>query len=158
MIKIRGLSLLACAALVAILTSAAQVQARQGGGFFFAPFFAPSPWQYYGPAWRGRYDAPPRRRHAAPPRRRKAVAATQRKLAQTRRKSKAALVIPAKAMRSQTVGCERARDIVAEYGFTNIKVEACSGPSLDFTATRDGKPFSIQIAANGELAKVRRHR
>jgi len=158
MLDIRGLVLLACAALVAIVTSPAPVQARQGGGFFFAPFFAPSPWQYYGPPRRGRYDAPPRSRHAAQSRKRKAVAAAQRKLVQARRKSKVALAVPARATPSQTVGCERARAIVAEYGFTNIKVEACSGPTLDFAATRDGKPFSIQVAVNGELARVRRHR
>ena len=52
----------------------------------------------------------------------------------------------------------QAETIVAEFGFKNIKAEACTGPIFDF-ATRDGKPFSIQIvAASGELAQVRRHR
>jgi hypothetical protein len=155
MINVRVLVLLACASLLAVVISVSQVQARQSGRFFFAPYFAPSPWPYYEPRWRGRYYAPPRRRHYAPPRKRKAVASTQRKLIQTRKKSKAALAVP----RSRPVGCERAEAIVAEYGFTNIKVEGCTGPTFDFSATRDGKPFSIQIvAANGELAKVRRHR
>jgi hypothetical protein len=39
----------------------------------------------------------------------------------------------------------------------NIKGELCTGKNLGFSATRDGKPFSIEIvAANGELAKVQR--
>jgi hypothetical protein len=159
MINVRLLVLLACASLLAAVISVSQVQARQSGGFFFAPYFAPSPWSYYEPRWRGRSYAPPRRRHYAPPRKRKAVASTQRKLIQTRKKSKAALAAPPTTTRSRPVGCERAEAIVAEYGFTNIKAESCTGPTLDFSATRDGKPFSIQIvAANGELAKVRRHR
>jgi hypothetical protein len=159
MTHVRVLALLACAALLTVVMSAAQVQARQSGGFFFAPFFAPPPWSYYEPRRRGRYYAPPRRRHYAPPRRRKAVASTQRKLIQTRNKTKAALAIPPRTARSQPIGCERAEAIVAEYGFTNIKAEVCTGTTFDFSATRDGKPFSIQIvAANGELAKVRRHR
>jgi hypothetical protein len=159
MIHVRVRASLACAALLVAVMSAAQVQARQGGGFFFAPFFAPSPWSYYEPRWRGRYYAPPRRRYYAPQRRRKAVASTQRKLIQTRRKNRAALAIPPRTTRSQPIGCERAEAIVAEYGFTNIRAEVCTGPTFDFSATRDGKPFSIQIvAADGELAKVRRHR
>jgi hypothetical protein len=158
MINLRVPVLLACAALLAFGLSASQAQARQGG-FFFAPFFAPSPWPYYEPRWRRRYYAPPRRRYYAPPRKRKAVASTQRKQIQTRRKSKAALAIPPETTRPQPVGCDRAETIVAEFGFKNIKAEACTGPIFDFSATRDGKPFSIQIvAASGELAQVRRHR
>ncbi len=159
MIHVRVLALLACAALLAVVMSAAQVQARQSGGYFFAPFFAPSPWSYYEPRWRGRYYAAPRRRHYAPPRKRKAVASTQRKLISMRSKGKAALAIPPRTTRSPPIGCERAGAIVAEYGFTNIRAEVCTGTTFGFSATRDGKPFSIQIvAANGELAKVRRHR
>jgi hypothetical protein len=55
------------------------------------------------------------------------------------------------------VSCDKARGIVAEYGFKDIKAESCSGKTFGFHATRDGKSFSIKIvAANGELAEVRR--
>ena len=63
--------------------------------------------------------------------------------------------IPAAA--AGRVTCERAQAIVAEYGFTEIQPETCEGRTYDFTATRDGKPFSIKIvAADGELAEVRK--
>jgi hypothetical protein len=55
------------------------------------------------------------------------------------------------------VDCEKAQLIVADYGFRNIKAENCSGDTLGFSATRDGKPFSIRIfAADGEFAEVKR--
>jgi len=156
--KVRVLALLGSAALLAVVISASSVQARQGG-FFFAPFFAQTPWPSYQPRWRGRYYASPRRRYYAAPRKSKAVASTQRKQMQTRRKSKAALAISPKVTRPQPVGCERAEAIVAEYGFKNIKAETCTEPTLQFSATRDGKSFSIEIVgASGELATVRRHR
>lgn len=56
-----------------------------------------------------------------------------------------------------TVSCDKARGIVAEYGFKDIKADSCSGKTYGFSATRDGKNFLIKIvAANGELAEVRR--
>ena len=59
----------------------------------------------------------------------------------------------------QSVSCEKAQAIVSEFGFKEIKADLCVGATFHFSATRDGKPFSIQIeAANGELAKVQRHR
>ena len=59
----------------------------------------------------------------------------------------------------QAVSCEKAQAIVGDYGFKEIKAEECAGAIFHFSATRDGKPFSIQIeAANGEVAKVWRHR
>ena len=55
------------------------------------------------------------------------------------------------------VDCEKAQVIVADYGFKDIKAESCSGDTLGFSATRDGKPFSIRImAADGEFAEVKR--
>jgi hypothetical protein len=55
------------------------------------------------------------------------------------------------------VDCHKAQLIVADYGFKDIKAESCSGGTLGFTATRDGKPFSIRIsAADGEFAEVKR--
>jgi len=55
------------------------------------------------------------------------------------------------------VSCDKARGIVADFGFKDIKADSCSGKTYGFSATRDGKPFMIKIvAANGELAEVRR--
>ncbi|MET0483081.1 MAG: hypothetical protein ABWZ27_09235 [Aestuariivirgaceae bacterium] len=55
------------------------------------------------------------------------------------------------------VDCEKAQVIVADYGFKDIKAESCSGETLGFSATRDGKPFSIRISAtDGEFAEVKR--
>jgi hypothetical protein len=56
-----------------------------------------------------------------------------------------------------TVDCEKALAIVADYGFKDVRAKNCSGGTLGFTATRDGKPFSIRIfAADGEFAEVKR--
>jgi hypothetical protein len=157
MIDFRKFILLAGAVLLAISLSPTAGQARQGG-FFFAPFFAPWPGPFYEPRRRERYKAPPRKRYSGSARKGTAVRSAQRKVTQTRRIRQAALVIPGKAAPiQQPISCEKAQAIVAEYGFKDIKAEACDGATHDFRASRDGKPFSIQIlAADGELAKVRR--
>jgi hypothetical protein len=59
--------------------------------------------------------------------------------------------------RQGAVSCDKARGIVAEFGFRDIKADSCSGKTYGFSATRDGKAFSIKVvAANGELAEVKR--
>src|SRR6476469_4432347 len=64
--------------------------------------------------------------------------------------SKAELV--ANVTSVNVINCEKAQAIVADYGFKDIRDGNCSGGTLVFTATRDGKPFSIIIsAADGEL-------
>ena len=69
--------------------------------------------------------------------------------------SKAELV--ASVISVNTIDCEKAQTIVADYGFKDIRAGNCSSGTLVFTATRDGKPFSIRIfAADGELAEVKR--
>src|SRR5262245_59738974 len=74
---------------------------------------------------------------------------------QTRARPKAQLV--ANVLPVNAVDCEKAQVIVADYGFKDIKRENCSGDTLGFSATRDGKPFSIRIfAADGEFAEVKR--
>jgi len=61
------------------------------------------------------------------------------------------------AAAENAVDCDKAQVIVADYGFKDIKAENCSGETLGFSATRDGKPFSIRIlAADGEFAEVKR--
>src|SRR4051794_30429298 len=63
----------------------------------------------------------------------------------------------AAAAPESAVDCDKAQVIVADYGFKDIKAESCSGETLGFSATRDGKPFSIRIlAVDGEFAEVKR--
>jgi hypothetical protein len=144
-----GSVLLLCVTLLVVATYSSEVESRQRG-FFFAPFFAPWPDQYYRPAWRHRYYALPRKRKAV-----RSVRATQ-----TRKRQQSALLISRTAPRiDKSVGCERARGILMEYGFKDIKAEVCTGTTLGFSARRDGKPFSIRIlASNGEFEEVRRVR
>jgi hypothetical protein len=171
-------ALLGClVALFAGFIFSSHVEARQGGygGFFFAPF-----WSYEPPPWRQRYYAPPRKRYYAPSRKRKVVRSERRRFSQSANR-RAALAI-AKSRKAQrlaarelpqkavavpngatgalpSVTCEKAQSIVAEFGFKEIKAELCIGENFEFHATRDGKPFLIEIeAANGELAKVQRLR
>ena len=106
-------------------------------------------------------------RYYAPPQKRKAIHSAQRNLTNSRKRQRVALAVPRSAMRKQSVGsksgkqpvqqavsCEKAQAIVSEFGFKEIKAEVCEGASLHFSATRDGKPFSIQIvAANGDSQK-----
>jgi hypothetical protein len=144
-----GLVLLSFTMLFAACLHSSEGQARQRG-FFFAPFFAPWPGQYYRRAWRQRYYSPPRKRKAV-----RSVRVTQ-----PRKRQQAALVIPRTATPTrQPIGCDKAWDMLAEYGFKDIKAEVCTGITLGFSASRDGKPFSIRIlAANGEFEEVRRLR
>jgi hypothetical protein len=79
---------------------------------------------------------------------------------QAHKKQQAALLVARTASRiDKSIGCERAQNILTEYGFKDIKAEVCTGTTLGFSASRDGKPFSIRIlAANGEFEEVRRLR
>lgn len=75
----------------------------------------------------------------------------------SKNKHQALAVSKGSAAVSPRVTCETAKTIVAAYGFTDIEAKVCAGKVLGFAASRDGKPFAIQIvAASGELAKVRR--
>ena len=60
--------------------------------------------------------------------------------------------------RCQRSPVKRAGAIVAEFGFNHVEAQLCTKENLEFRALRDGKPFSIKIKANGELAKVQRLR
>jgi hypothetical protein len=150
--------LFACAVLFAADAYVSEAQAARDE-FYFSPYFAPWPGQYYRPSWRPRYYAPPRKR--------KVARSARRSMTYTRKRQRAALAVPRRSMRAeprmkalqQVVNCEEAQAIVGEYGFKEIKADLCEGATFHFSATRDGKPFTIHIeAANGELAKVQRHR
>ena len=166
-------ALLGClVALLAGFIFCSHVEARQGGfgGFFFGPF-----WSYEPPAWRHRYYAPSRKRYYASRKRRfserrrfsrsanrraaLAIAKTRNAQGMARKLPQNAVAVPNGPTGAlPSITCEKAEAIVAEYGFKQIKAELCIGESFEFHATRDGKPFLIEIEANGELAKVKRLR
>jgi hypothetical protein len=55
------------------------------------------------------------------------------------------------------VSCDKARQIVGDYGFSNIENKACAGSVYSFSAQRDGKTFAIKVSSlNGELTEVKR--
>jgi hypothetical protein len=39
----------------------------------------------------------------------------------------------------KSIGCEKARDILTEYGFNDIKAEVCTGITLGFSASREAR-------------------
>ena len=136
MSSLRRLVAFACAALLVGGAAVSEAQAGQcfGGFFLSLPFLQPF------------YQS------------RKRVPTVQRnftRLHRLRKERKNALAVPTASQPS--ISCEKAQAIIADYGFKDIKAELCAGKNLSFSATRDGKPFSIEIiAANGELAKVQR--
>ena len=162
-------AVLGCLAmLVAGFMCSSQVEARQRGFgvFFFAPL-----WSYGPPRWRQRYYAPPRKRKVVRSERRKFTQSANRRaalaIAKARKAERMARELPHKTIAVPngttaalaSITCEKAQAIVAEFGFKQIKTELCIGENFEFHATRDGKPFLIEIeAANGELAKVQRLR
>jgi hypothetical protein len=62
----------------------------------------------------------------------------------------------AQSLTVSSITCDAARAVVADYGFKDVKPDLCVGKTLRFRATRDGKDFLIEIAANGDLARVQR--
>jgi hypothetical protein len=56
-----------------------------------------------------------------------------------------------------SITCDKARQIIWDLGFGDVKPQLCIGNKFGFVAKRDGKSFSIEIlAANGEVTKVER--
>jgi hypothetical protein len=56
-----------------------------------------------------------------------------------------------------SITCDKARQIIWDLGFEDVKAELCTGTTFGFVAMRDGKSFSIEIlAADGEVTKVER--
>jgi hypothetical protein len=162
---IRGLAMIACVAIIAcVAASEASAEQRNwfgpsgGRSMFWGGMFAPQP-TFYPPPRQRYYRAPSRRSvHRDTRARSKVVRASPSSAKRVRRTAAlagATSAIPAAA--EGRVTCERAQAIVAEYGFTEIQPETCEGRTYGFTATRDGKPFSIKIvAADGELAEVKK--
>lgn len=65
---------------------------------------------------------------------------------------------PAPAQQAQAqVSCEAAAEVVANYGFSDVRAADCASDPYRFSATRDGTDYSIGInAASGEIAQVSR--
>ena len=63
----------------------------------------------------------------------------------------------AKAIPVGTVSCNKAQEIVAGFGFSDIRATSCNGATYSFAAKRDGKPFTVKLSSlNGELTGVER--
>ena len=153
MITLCRSTLLAClTALLAVFGLASGLEARQGfGGFWSGSYYEP-------PAWHQRYYAPPRKRYHAPSRKKKIVRSESRRFSKSA-KRRVALAVPNEPTEAlPSITCEKAGAIVAEFGFNHVEVQLCTRENLEFRAMRDGKPFSIKMKANGELAKVQRLR
>lgn len=55
------------------------------------------------------------------------------------------------------VSCEQGQKIVADFGFSDVKPQSCSGKTYDFEAIRDGQPYAVKLsAADGELTEVKK--
>jgi hypothetical protein len=55
------------------------------------------------------------------------------------------------------ISCEAAVEIVAGYGFSDVKSTSCSGAKYAFEAVRDGAAYSIKLSAtDGELSEVKK--
>lgn len=53
--------------------------------------------------------------------------------------------------------CDKAKAIVADFGFTDIEPQTCKGKVYAFGAKRDGKSFSVKLSStSGELTEVKR--
>jgi hypothetical protein len=145
-------ALIAClTTLLATFAFASQVEAQGFGGFFWSgPYYEPPP-------RRQRYYAPSRKRHYVPSRERKVVRSERRRFSKSP-KRRVALVANEATGALRSITCEKAEAIVAEFGFKQVEVQLCTRKNLEFRAMRDGKPFSIKIKANGELARVQRLR
>lgn len=64
---------------------------------------------------------------------------------------------PVAEARQNRIDCDAAAEIVANYGFTDIRAASCSGDLYRFSASRDGTAYSIGVtAAAGEIADVSR--
>jgi len=156
----RGWAVIASVSIIAcVAASEASAEQRNwfgpsgGRSMFWGDMFAPPQPMFYPPS-RPRYYRPSHREM----RPRSKVARTARPHKSVHRS--AALAGATSAIPAATGGrvtCERAQAIVAEYGFTEIQPQTCEGRTYGFSATRDGKPFSIKIvAADGELAEVKK--
>lgn len=75
----------------------------------------------------------------------------------TKKKPSAKATTAAKPATAASVSCDKAKSIIAGYGFGNVETKSCTGKVYSFAATRGGKSFSVKVSAlNGELTEVKR--
>ena len=161
MIMIRGWVVIASVSIIAcVAASEASAEQRNwfgpsgGRSMFWGDMFAPPQPMFYPPS-RPRYYRPYMRHDMRP--RSKVVRAARPHKSVHRSAALSGTTSAIPAATGGRVTSERAQAIVAEYGFTEIQPQTCEGRTYGFSATRDGKPFSIKIvAADGELAEVKK--
>ena len=111
---------------------------------------------YYEPGYEGEepvYIAPkkkkktPKAAPAAKPTVKKSVASVEKKAVTERKTANAATGI----------SCDKAGQIVSDYGFASVKPTTCTGQVFAFNATRSGKAYVIKLSsASGELTEVQK--
>jgi hypothetical protein len=120
---------------------------------------------YYYPYY-DEYDEEPAPRYQAP-QRKKSKAATAyaapdevEPAPKAKKKPSAKPTTTAKPKATSTaasVSCDKAKSILAGYGFGDVETKSCSGEVYSFAAKRGGKTFSVRVSAlNGELTEVKR--
>lgn len=64
---------------------------------------------------------------------------------------------PAEKLSGPSISCAKARQIVGDFGFTDIETVGCVGKEYGFRAKRDGKVFEVRLSSlTGELVEVKR--
>ncbi len=55
------------------------------------------------------------------------------------------------------ISCDKARQIISGFGFTDVRTLGCAGKEYGFAARRDGKDFEVRLSSlTGELIQVKR--
>jgi len=55
------------------------------------------------------------------------------------------------------LSCSKVKSIVSDFGFSDITARSCTGSVYDFSAKRDGKPYSVKVSSlSGELKDVKK--
>ena len=63
---------------------------------------------------------------------------------------------PVKNATEKMISCDKAREIVGGFGFTDIQTVGCAGKEYGFRARRDGKDFDVRLSSfSGELISVK---
>ena len=124
---------------------------------------------YYEPGYEGEepvYIAPKKKKKtakaapAAKPTVKKSVASTKKKAVKIQ---SVASVEKKPATERKTanaatgISCDKAGQIVSDYGFASVKPTTCTGQVFAFNATRSGKAYVIKLSsASGELTEVQK--
>jgi hypothetical protein len=124
---------------------------------------------YYEPGYEGEepvYIAPKKKKKtakaapAAKPTVKKSVASTKKKAVKTQSVAsveKKAVTERKTANAATGISCDKAGQIVSDYGFASVKPTTCTGQVFAFNATRSGKAYVIKLSsASGELTEVQK--